>query len=219
MRTFPRHAARRDLPRRGAAPDRLRRALRGALGRERERVQPARPAPHLSVPRLRRARSRAQARAGTRPGDRAVRLGARGPGGAPAARSATSPRWRSWARSGPTASASRSTIPAPRPGQPFALVRDLDGAPRRHEPRGAHQRAHRPALAAALPRRPDWCARRSCCCTSGCRGRLELQEPQTPARGRSAPRSRAGSAGGARGGHPATPRRRTSRCWATGPTP
>ena len=91
MRSFPFTRARPDLP---AA--RVRRQIaygaraRRALGRERERLQRARPPPHLSVPRLRRARPRAQARPGPRPGGRAVRLGARAPWSTRSGRSPTS---------------------------------------------------------------------------------------------------------------------------------
>ena len=51
MRSFPSDRARPDLSRRGAAADRLRRRARRAVGHQRERLQRARPPPHLSVPR------------------------------------------------------------------------------------------------------------------------------------------------------------------------
>ena len=85
---------------------------RRAVGRERERVQPARPAPHLSVPRVRRARPRAQARARPRPRRRAVRLGARARWSTRSAR-CESRRAGEVARSAPTGSATRSTTRGP----------------------------------------------------------------------------------------------------------
>ena len=84
-----------------------------ALGRERERVQRARPPPDLSVPALRRARPGAQARPGPRAGGGAVRVGARDHDRPPARARQPGARSRTRARSGPTASATRSTTPAP----------------------------------------------------------------------------------------------------------
>ena len=69
---FPVHRAQPDLSGRGRPPHRLRRRARRALGRERERVQRARPASHLPVSPLRRARPRAQARPRARSRRRAL---------------------------------------------------------------------------------------------------------------------------------------------------
>src|SRR6185295_18837254 len=76
------HAARAHLPGRGPPADRLRPRVRRALGHVRIRLQHGRRRPQLSVPRLRRARPRAEAgTAGGRSGC-ALRLGARADGGA-----------------------------------------------------------------------------------------------------------------------------------------
>ena len=76
------HAARPDLSRDGGAADRVREAARRAVGHLGMRLQLGRREPQLPVPRLRRARPRAEAR--TRGGSRhrAVRVGARADGGA-----------------------------------------------------------------------------------------------------------------------------------------
>ncbi len=93
-----------------------------AVGGERERLQRPRPARDLSVPPLRRAGPRPQARPRPRTGGGALRLAARrharSPGGARQPRGARTTR----RRSGPTASAMRSTTPAPTPDQRFAVV-------------------------------------------------------------------------------------------------
>ena len=213
------HPARPDLPRRACAGRSRTARSAGALGRERERLQRARPAPHLSVPRLRRAGPGAQARAGPGPRGRAVRLGARGHGGAPERARQSRRRWRSWARSGPTDSATRSTTPAPTPGQPFAVVGDLHGPPHRHGPGRAHQRAHRRRLWQRRFHADPLVRSAELLLHERIPRRLVLQEPQDARARRGAARSRAGAAGGARAGHARTPRRPTSRCWATCPTP
>ena len=82
MRTYPGHAAARDLRRRRPAADPVRRAARRAVGHLRVGVPRAGSRGQLSIPRLRRARARPQARAGRRPGDRAVRELPRGAAGA-----------------------------------------------------------------------------------------------------------------------------------------
>ena len=132
MRSFPEHVLDADLHGRGAAADRVRRRARRALGRERERVQRARPPPHLSVPRLRRARPGAQARPGPRPGGRAVRLGARGDGRRRSARSPTSRALEKHGRAGRLRLPRRARLHPPRSRRDASrVVRDLHGAPRR----------------------------------------------------------------------------------------
>ena len=76
------HAARPDLPRDGGPADRLREAARRALGHLGVRLQLRRCEPELPVPRLRRSRPRAEARARGGPRHRALRLGPRADGGA-----------------------------------------------------------------------------------------------------------------------------------------
>ena len=100
----------------------LRRRAPGALGRERERLQRARPPPHLPVPGLRRARPRAQARAGPRSGGRALCLRCSPRWWIRSRRSPTSRSSSGSARSGPTASATRSTTPGPTPSRHYAVV-------------------------------------------------------------------------------------------------
>ena len=73
MPTYDAHAARRDLPRRRRAADRVRPRARRAVGRLRVGLQQDRRAPQLPVPRVRRARARVQARPGRRSRHRAVR--------------------------------------------------------------------------------------------------------------------------------------------------
>ena len=143
MRSFPFTLLDQTYQRRGAAADRLRRGARRAVGRERERLQPARPPPDLSVPRLRRARSRPQARARPGPGDRAVRLRAGRAWSIPRGRSPTSARSRSAGALGPYGfrDALDYTRPAARPA--LCRRRRVHGAPHRHGSRRAHQRAAR----------------------------------------------------------------------------
>ena len=74
---LPRHRARADLRGRARAAGGVRRRAERALGRERERLQRARPPPDLSVPAVRGARSGAQARPGPRAGGGTVCVGAR----------------------------------------------------------------------------------------------------------------------------------------------
>ena len=124
MRSFPVHPARPDL-RRGASARQIAYGARArrALGRERERLQRARPPPDLSVSRLRRARPRAQARPGPRAGGRALRLGARGDGGPASARWPTSRALESEGALGPLRLPRRaSTTPAPTRTATIAVV-------------------------------------------------------------------------------------------------
>ena len=215
MRSFPFTLLDQTYRRRGAAPDRLRRGARRAVGHQRERVQRARPPPDLSVPRVRRARPRAQARLGARPRRRAVRDGARGAGRRRSARSRNLARARARGRArAATASTTRSTTRARDPGERVRRSCDLHGAPRRHEPRRARQRARPtsvwqrrfhadPLVRSAELLLDERVPRRSC---SGAAG-----EP-TPTR-RCPTGARA--ARGARGRRRRTRRSRTSRCSAT----
>ena len=125
-------------------------------------------------------------------------------------------RWSSMGALGPYGFRDALDYTRPDPGSAFALVRDLHGAPRRHEPRRADQRAQRPASGSAGSTPTRWCARRSCCCTSGSRAGW-LQEPQAAPRRRGAPRARARAAGRCASWTRPTRRSRTSRCWATCP--
>ena len=136
------------------AADRLRRRARRAVGRERERLQRARPAPHLSVPRLRRARPGAQARARPGPGGRAVRLGARRHGRPAARRSPTSRALEEWARSGRYGFRDALDYTRPDPDSDYAVVRTYMA---HHIGMGLVALTNvldRAGLAAALPRRP-----------------------------------------------------------------
>ena len=140
------------------------RAARRAVGHLRVGLQRAGPRRQLSVPRLRRARPRAQARPGRRPGDRAVRQHA----GRAARRRATSrePRAAARARAWPgrygfyeAIDYTPDRLPPRHSGG--VVLRDLHGAPPGHEPGGARQRAARRPDAAPLPRRPARPGRRA----------------------------------------------------------
>ncbi len=74
------HAARPDVPRDGAAPDRLRPSARRAVGHLRMRLQRVRRRAQLPVPRLRRSRARPEARSRGGSRRRTVRVGARAHG-------------------------------------------------------------------------------------------------------------------------------------------
>ena len=82
MPTYERTLLDADLQGGGGAADRVREQARRALGHLGVRLQHDRRAPQLPVPRLRRARAGAQARARGRPGHRALCLGAGADGGA-----------------------------------------------------------------------------------------------------------------------------------------
>ena len=130
-----------------AARSRTAARARRPVGRERERLQRARPPPHLSVPRVRRSRPRAQARAGPRPGHRAVRLGARGHGRRPSAALANLAALEKQGALGPYGFRDALDYTRPEPGEPFARGAHLHGAPRRDG---------LVALANALDRRSVW---------------------------------------------------------------
>ena len=89
MRAYPGHAPRRDLPRRRGTADPVRPAAGRALGHLRIGVQRTGPRPELSVPRVRRAGARVEARPRRRPRRRPIRDAARRP--ARAARRAPQP--------------------------------------------------------------------------------------------------------------------------------
>ncbi len=139
------------------------------MGGERERLQRARPPHDLPVSRLRRARPGAQARAGARPGHRAVRH----------------PRWRRWSTRatpcptwrassgqgalGPYGFRDALDYTRPEPGRRFAVVQNYMAHHIGMSHGGARQRAavHASGSGAFTPIR--WCGRRSCCCTSASR--------------------------------------------------
>ena len=98
-----------------------------------------------------------------------------------------------------TASATRSTTPGPIPATRVRRGRHLHGAPHRHEPGRAHQRAARRRSGSGASTPTRWCARPSCCCTSAIPRRLVLQEPQATRGRRGAARAGARAARGARG--------------------
>ena len=105
------HAAARDLRRRRPAADPVRRAARRAVGHLGVRVSRAGSRGELSIPRLRRARARPQARARRRSGHRAVRELPRGAAGARGgARQSRAPSSRRRSKGG-TGSTRRSTTP------------------------------------------------------------------------------------------------------------
>ena len=125
MRSFPQTLL--DQTYRGAVRRQIAyaRRARRAVGHERERVQRARSPSHLSVPRVRRARPRAQARPRARSRHRAVRDGARGDGRSARRRSTNLAHARAArARSASTASATRSTTRGPTPGERYAVVKN-----------------------------------------------------------------------------------------------
>ena len=156
MPSYRRYAAGPDLPGRRRPPDRVRPATRRAVGHFRVRLQcPRRPA-QLPVPRVRRARTRSQARAcddlviapyatvlalmvaPRRPAPICRRLAQAGLAGRL--------RLLRGHRLHPVASA---------PGTPSAVVRIVHGAPPGDEPAGAGVPASRPSHAAAVHGEPS----------------------------------------------------------------
>ena len=166
---------------------------RGAVGRERERLQRPRPAPHLSVPRVRRARPRAQARAGPGAGGRALCLRARRHGGARTRRWPTSPQLELLRRAGPVRLPRRHRL---HPARSRPALRRRSAPTWRTTSAWAWSRsptscARASGSAASTPTR--WCARPSCCCTSGSRAGCVLQRAAGRAPGRGAARAGARS--------------------------
>ena len=197
---LPRHAARSELPRQRAAPDRLRPAARRAVGHLGVGVRLHRPRGQLPVPRLRRARARPQARPGRRTWS-SRRTRRRWP-----ASSRRRPRRENFERlaagrrsTAASGSTRRSTTPraaATSTDPPAAIARGPSSCARtsrttracrssRSPTSSARTRSSRASTPIPGSRRP------SCCCRSACRAR-----PSCPSRAR--PRARRGPAVAAR---------------------
>ena len=192
MRSFPGHAARSELPRERAAPDRVRRRARRALGHLGVGVRVHRSRGQLPVPRVRRARPRPEARPGRRP-----RRSRR-----------TRPRWRAWSTPAAAAENFERLARAGLDGR-YGFYESLDYSPRnrdvdasagdarraargrarllRASPGHVARRARQRRLRRRVRRRastPTRASRRpSCCCRSACRARRSCRS-----RGRPKPR-------------------------------
>ena len=162
LRSYPGHAARPELPRERPPADRVRQGAPRALGHLRVGLCLHRSRRQLSVQGVRRAGPRAQARAGGRTGDRAVRHRAGRPDRS--GRGGLEPR-AAHARRGSTGdSGSTKSIdyrPRTPAGDDRVSRRRTAGnracvlrAPSGHVARGARQRPARRHLRDALPRRP-----------------------------------------------------------------
>ncbi len=187
-----RHPARPDVQGGGEAPDRVRQAPGRALGHLGMRVQPARLAPRLPVPRIRGARPRLEARPRRRPRRGAVRVGPRADGVAGRrVREPAAPRGRGIRRGLRLLRGDRLHAGAPAAG-PRARHRPLlHGAPPGDDV---------PVAGAGAPRRPDAGAIRL---RPGVPGDGAAAPGADPARGRVLPAAgarigRAGDAGGRR---------------------
>ena len=106
----------------------------------------------------------------------------------------------------------------PDPGPPLRRGPHLHGAPHRHEPRRADQRAAAPACGSAASTPIRWCARPSCCCTSASRAGwcCRSRSGRGPTR---RCRKRSWSSRRCARSTRRTRRSRTSRCSASCPTP
>ena len=196
----PLHRARRHLRGRRAPAGGLRHGAGRALGHQRERLQPARPLPHLPVPRLRRARPGPQARSRPGPGRGALRVGAGGDDHAAAGD--RQPRRAGEARRArPLRLPRGARLHPPRSGPALRPGAGVHGASRRHEPGRPHQRAHGPGVAAPLPRRLDGALGRAAAARAGAPAARAAGAAGQPGR-RGVARPRARAARGARGGDP-----------------
>ena len=166
------HAARPDLQGGGRPADRVREEARRALGHLGIRLQHDRRPPQLPVPRLRRARPGAQARAGRRPGRRALRLGAGADGGARGGVPEPAAARRGGLRRAATASTRRSTTRPSRLPRGQSQRRDplLHGAPPGHEPCSPWPTCSWTVRCRSGSSRTRCSRRPRCCSRSGCRG-------------------------------------------------